>query len=221
MSLNLRPRDRIAICVIALLAVAGAFYLLALKPEQHRASTLAASITSEREALEKAESTYAVGRAAQATLATHAADWSALGRAVPETSDVPALLRLLDHDAAAVHVKMQTIQLSSTASSTPSTTPSTTGGTTGGTTSSAASGPTAIPLEVTFSGGYVALNNLVRRLDSLVTISNQSVQAVGPLLSISTVSLSESPTLNVQLTADIYQLDPDSGPAEASPGGAS
>lgn len=218
MNLSLRPRDRVALGVIVALAVVGAFYMLALKPEQHRASTLGASISSERQALAKAESTYAVGRAAQAALTTHAADWDALGRAVPETSNVPALLRLLERDAKAVHVTMQSIQLSAGSSSTSSTT---TPSTTGGTTSNTPIGPTAIPVQLTFTGGYAALNNLVRRLDALVKISNQSVQAVGPLLSISSVSLSESPTLTVQLTTDIYQLDPNTGPAEASSGGAS
>lgn len=196
--MTLRPRDRIALVVVVLMALAGAYYLLALKPERKQASTLAGSITAQRQALSTAEANYAAGKAAQASIKASAPEWAALGKAVPNTSDIPALLRVLERNANAVHVKMKAITITpATAAATP--TPSTPGAAT------TATAATTIPLQLSFAGGYTALHNLVKRLDGLVVVSGHTVHATGPLLSISSVSLTGSP-LTVQLTATIYQL---------------
>ena len=52
-------------------------------------------------------------------------------------------------------------------------------------------------------------------------VSGHTVHATGPLLSISSVSLSGSPNLTVQLTATIYQLSAASIAATATTGGQS
>lgn len=227
--MTLRPRDRIALVAVLILAVAGAYYILALKPEQQKASALVSAIAAQRQSLVTAEANYAAGKAAQASIKSDAPEWAALQKAVPDTSDIPALLRVLERKANAVHVKIQTITLSgaaSTASGTtaPSTaTPSSTGTTTTPSTTSGTAGSTAtsIPLSLTFVGGYVALHNLVRTLDGLVVVSGHTVHATGPLLSISSVSLAGSPKLTVQLTATIYQLAAASSATTATPGGQS
>jgi hypothetical protein len=223
--MTLRPRDRIALVAILILALAGGYYVLALKPEQHKAKALTSAIAAQRQALTTAEANYRVGRAAQASIKTDGPEWAALRKAVPDTSDIPALLRVLERNANAVHVKMQAITLNASTSSagaTPSTpaAPSTSG-TTGGTATGAAAAPTSIPLSLTFAGGYTALHNLVQRLDGLVVVSRNKVHATGPLLSISNVSLSGSPKLTVQLTATIYQLATASTAATATTGGQS
>jgi hypothetical protein len=211
--MNLRPRDRVALAVVLAFALVGAFYVLVLKPEQKKASTLSAAIVGQRRALTTAQANYAAGRAAQASIKADAAEWAALRKAVPNTSDIPALLRVLERNANAVHVRMQAIALSGSSGSasgtspSPSTTTPSTGGTaTGGAAGSGATAPTSVALSLTFAGGYTALHNLVQRLDGLVVISGNKVHATGPLLSISSVSLTGSPKLTVQLTATIYQL---------------
>lgn len=220
--MTLRPRDRMALAVILIVALAGAYYLLALKPEQNKASTLASSITAQRQALTTAEANYAAGKAAQASIRSNAPEWAALRKAVPDASDIPALLRVLERNANAVHVKMKAITLSaptSAAGATPP--PSTATPSTGGAGSAATAGATSIPLQLSFAGGYTALHNLVQRLDGLVVVSGHTVHATGPLLSISSVSLSGSPNLTVQLTATIYQLSAASIAATTTTGGQS
>jgi hypothetical protein len=220
--MTLRPRDRIALGVILIAALVGAFYLLALKPEQQKASSLDAAIATQRQAIAQEQQSYEAGRAAQASLSSHAAQWAALRVAVPAQSDIPALLRLLERNANAVHVKMQSIQLTGTSgSSAGSATPSSTVGasTSSGSPASSASGATGVPVQLTFAGGYRALNALVHRLDGLVILSGHTVHASGPLMSISNVSLSGSPNLTVQLSATIYQLSAASGAAGAATGG--
>jgi hypothetical protein len=223
--MTLRPRDRIALVAILILALTGGYYVLALKPEQHKAKALTSAIAAQRQALTTAEVNYRAGRAAQASIKTDGPEWAALRKAVPDTSDIPALLRVLERNANAVHVKMQAITLNASTSSagaTPSTAAApSTSGTTGGTATGATTAPTSIPLSLTFAGGYTALHNLVQRLDGLVVVSRSKVHATGPLLSISNVSLSGSPKLTVQLTATIYQLATASTAATATTGGQS
>lgn len=194
--MTLRGRDRIALGVVVVVALIGAFYFFALKPEHQKASSLSSQIATQRLALTAAQQSYATGKAAEASLKSDGGEWAALKLAVPEESNVPALLRTLEKTAARVHVKMQAITLSNPVSS-PAGAPATTG---------SSSGATPLPIQLTFSGGYAELNNLVRVLTGLVQVSGGKVQASGPLLSISTVSLSGSPKLSVQLSAAIYQL---------------
>jgi hypothetical protein len=216
--MNLRPRDRIALAVVLLAAIIGGYYMLALKPEQTKAGSLQASITAEQQKLTQAQQSYAQGRAAAASLAADAAQWNSLRLAVPVQSDIPGLLRVLQKTADQAHVDMQSISLTgSTGSSTPTPTPTTTPAT-GGTAAPAAAAATGVPIQLTFAGGYVALNTLVRRLNALVRVSGGKVTASGPLLSISDVTLGGAPKLSVQLTATIYQLGSPS-PAAATTGG--
>lgn len=220
--MKLRPRDRIALGVVLIAVLVGAFYLLALKPEQQKASALNAQIATQRQTIAQEQQTYQAGRAAQATLKARAAQWAALRLAVPARSDIPALLRLLERNAKAAHVEMQSIQLaggsgSSTGSGTsaPSSAPTST--TSGSSTST--SGATGVPVQLTFSGGYRALDALVHRLDGLVVLSGDTVRSSGPLMSIGNVSLTGAPNLTVQMSATIYQLAAASNAAGATTGG--
>jgi Tfp pilus assembly protein PilO len=204
--MSLRPRDRIAIAVVLLVVVVAGYYMLALKPEQNKASALNAAIAVQRKTLAQEQQAYAVGRAAAAALKADAPEWAALRLAVPPQSDIPGLLRTLQRNAAAVHVNMQAIALSGPSGASPA----------AGATAPSTGVATPVPVSLTFSGGYTALNNLVRRLDGLVVLSGGKVRATGPLLSISSVSLAGSSSLTVQLTATIYQL---TAPSTAPTGG--
>jgi hypothetical protein len=225
--MTLRPRDRIALGVVLALALLGAFYVLVLKPEQNKASTLSTAVAGQRQALATAQATYATGKAAQLSIKASAPQWAALRKAVPNTSDIPALLRVLERNAKAVGVTMQAISLSAASGASSGTVPSTTttpstgAATAGAATPTTAGAATSIPLALTFAGGYTALHNLVQRLDGLVVVTGNKVHATGPLLSISNVSLAGAPKLTVQLTATIYQLSAPSAAAAATTGGQS
>jgi type II secretory pathway pseudopilin PulG len=216
--MTLRRRDRIVLAVAAVLAVLGAYYLVALKPERQQASALQAQITTQQQALATAQQSYNVGRAARASLKTDGPEWAALKLAVPQQSDIPALLRTLEKNAKAVHVSMQAITLSgASGSSSAAAAPAPATGATA-TAGAAAAAPTAtpVPIQLTFGGGYVALNKLVRKLTGLVALSGGKVHAAGPLLSINSVALTGTKSLTGQLTATIYQL---AAPAGTTTGG--
>jgi Tfp pilus assembly protein PilO len=210
--MSLRPRDRIALGVVLLAALLGAYYVLALKPEQHKAAALATSIAGQRQTIASEQQAYATGRAAKSSLNADEAQWAALRLAVPAQSDIPGLLRTLEKTADSVHVNMQAIALTGSSSSATPTTVSSTP-------SSGAGMATGVPVQLTFAGGCTALDKLVKRLNGLVVVSGTKVRATGPLLSISNVSLSGAPDLTVQLTATIYQLGTASTAAGATDGG--
>jgi Tfp pilus assembly protein PilO len=211
--MTLRKRDRIVLGIVAAAALLGAFYMLALKPERQQVSSLQSQIATQREALATAQQSYNAGRAAQAALKVDGREWAALKLAVPEQSDIPALLRTLEKSADSVHASMQSLSLagatgaSAAASATAVPAPGT---------STAAPAATPVPIQLSFSGGYVALNKLVSKLTGLVAISGGKVHATGPLLSINSVNLTGSSNLTGNLTATIYQL---AGPAGATTGG--
>jgi hypothetical protein len=218
--MTLRPRDRIALAVVVVVAALGAFYLLALKPERQQASALQSQITTQQQALTTAQQSYNVGRAALASLKSDGREWAALKLAVPQESDIPALLRTLERNAKAVHVAMQALSLSgaSGAASAPAAAAPATTATGATSTTDAAATPqaTPVPVQLTFSGGYVALNKLVRKLTGLVALSGGKVHATGPLLSINTVALTGTGSLTGNITATIYQL---ATPAGTTTGG--
>ncbi len=129
---------------------------------------------------------------------------------MPQTADVPALLKVLTSSAHAAHVSMQSIGLagsgaSSSSSSTVTAAPS------------SVAGATTIPVALTFQGGYQALNRLVDRLDALVTTSRRSIRSRGPLIGIGNINVAPassgagSSTLSIQLTATIYQRSATTG----------
>lgn len=232
--MKLSSRDRLLLALVGIVALVGAYYMLALKPERQQATQLNASISSQQQALSTAESDYAAGRAAAASLKVDAAAWAALRQAVPAESDIPALLRILQANADAVGVGLQAITLNGSPSAAAATAPGSSSSA-GGSSAAAAAGATAVPLQLTFEGGYAALDRLVHRLDGLVVMSGKSVRATGPLLTISNVSLSRgsansssatgssssSPSLSVQLTATIYQLNAGTSTTGATNGGQS
>jgi hypothetical protein len=209
--MSLRPRDRFALIALICLVLVGAYYELALKPEQNKAKALDSAIAAQRQTLAKEQQDYALGRAAQAALHANAAEWTSIRLAVPVESDIPALLRTLQRTADTVHVKMSAINL--TGSSSGATQSGAVGSATGASSPGTATG---VPIQLTFAGGYVALDNLVRRLDDYVVVSADTVRATGPLVSISSVQISGAPNLQAQLSATIYQLPTASAPAGAA-----
>ena len=207
--MTLRKRDRIVLAIVAAAALVGAFYMMALKPERQKASALQTQIATQQQSLASAQQSYNIGRAAQAALKTDGAQWAALKLAVPAQSNIPALLRLLEKSADADHVAMTSLTLagSTSASASTASTPAT---------GTAAPSATPVPIQLNFTGGYVALNKLVRKLTGLVAVAHGSVHATGPLLSINSVTLSGSKSLTGNVTATIYQL---AGAAGTTTGG--
>ena len=209
--MTMRPRDRLALIAFVFAIAAGAFYLLVLTPERHQAKALDAKIATQQQALATAQQQVASGRAAQAKLRTAQAQLAALNVAVPAHSDMPEVLRALEQAAKDAHVQMQSITVSASTGTTPQSSGS------GAAPSSSGTGTAnATPIQLTFAGGYLALENLVRRLDGFVVVSGNRVHVTGPLLNVSSVQLTGAPKLVANLNANIYQRSAGSAPSAAT-----
>jgi len=194
--MTLTTRDRALLGVVVALVAAFGFYKFVLTPQHHKAAALQTKIAAARTTLAKAQQNQAEGRAAEAALRSSQPDWIAAQHAVPAVANVPALLRLLSRSAGAAHVTLQDVSLSGGSGSAASAS------------TTATPGATAVPVSLTFTGGYQALNRLVDRLDSFVTVSKRHLHESGPLIGIGAVTVnpqSSGSKLSVELTASIYQ----------------
>jgi Tfp pilus assembly protein PilO len=193
---TLRPRDKIALGVVASLLVVVVFYFVAIAPQRSKVSNLNASIATQLQTVSQDQAQYASGRAAQISLRVNRSQWEAVKRAVPAAANIPGLLRILQRNANSAHVTMQSVDL--------------TGANTGvsATPTVPTSGPTAVPVSLTFSGSYQNLERLMRELDGLVVEAGSSVHVRGPLVSVGSVSLAADPKgLNASVSASIYEAN--------------
>lgn len=206
-------RDRVLLGVIVVVLLCGGFYKFALTPVRHKAAHLQSQITTAQTTLAKAQQQDLAGHSAEVALRKLQPDWNAAQRAVPKVANVPALLKVLTRTAQSAHVTMQSISLSAaTTSAATATAPATaTASATGTPSTGSGVTVTTIPVALTFTGGYQALNRLVSHLDSYVTVSHKHLHVQGPLVGIGNVSVAPSDSsthpgeLTVQLTASIYQ----------------
>jgi hypothetical protein len=207
--MTVRPRDRLGLLVLLALALAGAYYLLVLKPEQQKGADLSAAVTTQQQQLSQAQQDIAAGRAARGALRANASDWTSIGLAVPNRSDIPALLRRLERTATDERVKMQAIQITPASSS-----PTQAGGPAPAGRTSAAGGAIATGIQLTVAGGYLAPDRFIHRLDGFVVVSASHVHARGRLVIISGVQIIGSSNPVAHVIATIYQLPP-SAPASS------
>jgi hypothetical protein len=190
-------RDRMVLIVIGVVAVLGAAWMLVVSPERQQAGKLAGQVAAAQAQVTAAESSVSSARAAQSQYAAAYASLVNLGKAVPPSDEVPALIDQLTQASNEKDVEFSAISpgaASSSASSSAS--PST--GTSAGTSAqgSAASGTqsaslTQLPFSFTFEGSYFDLEHLFRKLTEFATLDAAGKLDVnGRLLTINSVSLS-------------------------------
>jgi Tfp pilus assembly protein PilO len=195
---SLRPRDRIALGVVAAVLVVVAFYFLVFNPQVSKVSDLNQQITAQKATLAQDETTYREGRAAEISLHMDRSEWAAVRRAVPVTADVPGLLRLLQNNSNYAGVSLQSVTMSGNAGA---------GSALSAATSTDASAASTVPESLQFGGSYPEIEQLARQLDHLVVIDRaNAIHAVGPLVTIGSVSITtgnNGPAAT--LTATIYE----------------
>jgi Tfp pilus assembly protein PilO len=115
------------------------------------------------------------------------ADLYSLANAMPPTTDMPDLLLELGQVARGAGVNLKTIS------------PNAGGGATAGS-------YTTLPINLTFTGDFYSLTDLLYRLRSLVTVRHGELQTSGRLFSIDSVSFSplEGTQLNATVTLNAF-----------------
>jgi hypothetical protein len=178
-------RDRIVIVAIATLAILAAVWLLAVSPEREQASKLDAQVSAASTQLATAEGQVADARGAQSRYAAAYASVVSLGKAVPSSQEVPALIYQLDQASNRKHVEFASITTSgSGGSSSASSSASTTSASV-----AASAGFTAMPFTFVFTGTYQDLYHLFQQLNDYTVQTASGVQVSGRLLTIQGVKL--------------------------------
>jgi len=171
-------RERTALIVVALVAILGAAWLLVVSPERKQATQLSAQVVAAKARLASAETQLAGARAAQSKYAAAYTAVVSLGKAVPASEEVPALIDQLTHASNAKSVDFNSI---------------TPGATSAAAAAAAGGGVIAQPFTFDFEGTYFALEHLLNQLADFTTLnSSGSIDVSGRLLTIQSVKLAPS-----------------------------
>jgi Tfp pilus assembly protein PilO len=173
-------RDRIVIIAIATLAILGAVWLMAVSPEREQASKLDAQVSAASATLATAEGQVAGARGDQARYQAAYASVVSLGKAVPASQEVPALIYQLDQASNQKDVEFASITAGGGGSSSASATSAS---------AAASAGFTAMPFTFVFNGTYQDLYHLFQQLNNYTVQTASGVQVSGRLLTIQGVKL--------------------------------
>ncbi|MGO9763996.1 MAG: type 4a pilus biogenesis protein PilO [Solirubrobacteraceae bacterium] len=220
-------RDRIVVIVVAVVALLGAAWVLVVSPERQKASQLASQVAAAQTQLASAEGTVASARSAQSQYATAYASLVSLGKAVPPSDEVPALIDQLTLASKQKNVDFSAISpgagAGAGARARAGAGASARGSATSGT---ATAGFTQLPFSFTFEGTYFDLEHLFNKLTEFATLTTSGkLEVSGRLLTINSVSLApgggnepgkSGGELTGSITATAYVMPPTASLAGAN-----
>jgi Tfp pilus assembly protein PilO len=177
-------RDRTVLIAVVVAAILGAAWILVVSPERQKAGKLNTQVAEAQAELSSAESKVSDARAAQSQYASAYASVVSLGKAVPASEEVPALI-----DQLASAADQKSIDFSSITDSAGSASAASSSSSAGAATSTAAF--TDLPFTFTFEGSYFDLEHLFNQLTAFASFnSTGDLQISGRLLTIQSVRLS-------------------------------
>lgn len=190
-------RDRLMLFGIALLAVLGGAWILAVSPARQKASKAAGEVSSARAQLVQAQSELAEARTAQLRYRTAYGQLASLGQAVPTSPEVPSLVYALDQASSRHQVQFSSVTAGGSGSGSGSSGSgsggsSASGGASAGANGAAAAAPfTQMPFTFTFTGGYSDLIHLLTQLEGFTvqTTTGGKLRVSGRLLTIQSIQL--------------------------------
>ncbi|MFT3863538.1 MAG: hypothetical protein QM729_04640 [Solirubrobacterales bacterium] len=183
-------QTKIALVVVAMIALAGAFWLLLLSPKRDEANQLSEQITGLTAEVASAKQEATTALAAKKNFAADYKQLVELGAAVPAEAATPSLLIQLNGLSNRAKTSFQSIALGSGGEASTATS---TEGSTELLPLGAAAGPSgfaAMAYTLDFEGGFFDITKFIHSLDGLVTTkSNGEVDAHGRLVTIDSFSL--------------------------------
>ncbi|MBS1886847.1 MAG: hypothetical protein JSU06_06630 [Actinobacteria bacterium] len=226
--------NRIITAMIAVVVLAGAFWILLLSPKRDELSRLEARVAVEKASLAHNQAEVAAGLNAQKAFPNEYRQLVVLGEATPAESETASLLVQLNQVAGRSHVKFVNFQLESSGGESEAA-PPTESGAVGSTESGsypsatevaaatmplgASIGPAGLavmPYTLKFKGDFFHIADFIRGLDSLVKTNNAEVEVTGRLITINSFSLAGDPaagfpTLDGSFSVTTYLVPPGQG----------
>lgn len=228
--------NRLIVAVVALVVLAGAFWMLLLSPKRAEVQKLDHQIAQEKESLALHQREAAQGRQAEQAFPQEYQDLVVLGKAAPAEDDTASLLVQLNRIAGHAHVRFQTFTLAPAGGeeeAAPEATEATEGEPASPTEVAASTlplgasiGPAGLavmPYTLTFDGSFFRIADFIHGLDSLVKTKNAEVDVTGRLITINGFSLAPDtnkgfPFLQASFTVTTFLVPPGEGvTAEATP----
>jgi Tfp pilus assembly protein PilO len=234
MKLELNSSNRLILAILAVVALAVAFWMLLLGPKRDEASKLATDVARLEASLSEHQSVVDTALEARKDFPTDYQQLVVLGKAVPRDDDTASLLVQLNKIAHRTEVRFQLIELNeegggeavaAPAASAPSEGP---GSTTAGAASptevaastlplGAAIGPAGLavmPYKLTFTGDFFKLADFIKGLDSLVKTENEKLGVSGRLITVNGFALAPDPdktfpALEATFSITTYLLPPE------------
>jgi Tfp pilus assembly protein PilO len=203
MKLQMSSTNRVIVAVVALAALALAFWVMALSPKREEAKKLDAEATRLKSSLAQHQAEVAEAEAARKEFPTEYQHLVVVGKAVPGDDEIASLLVQLNRIADRTGGTFSNIALTAgSGEAAPATPPS--AGTPASPTEVAASllplgatiGPAGLavmPYDVTFDGEFFQIADFIAGLDSLVKTKQGTVRVDGRLVTIDGFSLEASP----------------------------
>jgi hypothetical protein len=206
-------RDRIVMMVVAVIAVLGAGWVLAVSPERTKAGKINTEVAAAKAQLSTSEGELASARTAQAAYSSAYSSIVSLGKAVPAEEEVPSLIYQLSQATQRQNVEFASIASPAIpAAATPTAAAEAT---------AASAAFSKMPFTFVFNGDFFSLERLFNKLTQFTQRNaNGALQVSGRLLTVQSVKLAPaaspgaanaSPakakrTLSGTITATAYRL---------------
>lgn len=220
--------NRVIVAMLAVAALAVAFWMLLLSPKREEVSKLDSQVAKQEESLASHREEVQRGLAAERAFPQEYQQLVVLGKAAPAEDDTASLLVQLNRIAGHSHIRFETFQLAGSsegsaeeASETPE------GEELASPTEVAAStlplgasvGPAGLavmPYTLTFKGSFFHIADFIHGLDSLVETKNAQVDVTGRLITINGFSLSPDaskgfPFLEASFSVTTFLVPPAQG----------
>lgn len=221
--------NRIIVVMLAVVALAIAFWMLLLSPKRDEVGKLDREIAQQEELLSVHRAEVQRGLQAREIFPAAYQQLVVLGKAAPADDDTASLLVQLNRIAGDAHVRFETFDLEAAEGGEAPEQPEATAGEGApvSPTEVAAStmplgasiGPAGLavmPYQLTFKGSFFDIADFIDGLDSLVETKNSEVEVTGRLITISGFTLSADgnkgfPHLTAEFTVTTYLVPPDQG----------
>ena len=233
--------NRLIVSILAITAIAIAFWMLALGPKREEADELAGQVSQTKASLVAAQAKVTEALAAKREFPSDYRQLVVLGEASPASEETASLLVELSHIAGASKVKFERMSLNSEGTGeaapapAPTPAPETSSPASGGVPAAATVPPTeaaasltplgasigsaglaVMPYSLTFSGSFFHVADFIKGIDSLVGTGKDAVAVNGRLVTVDGFALNAAPDggfprLNATFAVTTYVTPPSQG----------
>lgn len=222
----MKGNNRLVFAVLALVVLAGAFWMLLISPKREEASKLDKKVERLETSLAQHQAEAQTAEAARREFPTNYSQLVVLGKAVPADAETSSLLVQIQHISERSHVRFEEINLTSEGGEASAPAAAGEGGELASPTEVAAStmplgasigpaGLSVMPYTLNFTGNFFQVAKFIHGIDNLVKTTNAKVSVDGRLLTVNSFNIAPSeegfPKLAVSFSVTTYLTPPEQG----------